>query len=356
MHSANDRRGPDVAGTLLQDRLALLDLGPQDLETARQLQERVIAPRLELIIAAFYDRLVAFEPFKEIMAQGFDVADLRKTQSAYLRSLGIDFHSAAYFESRVKVGVVHDRVGLPLSVYLCAYRLLQQLLIDAIHAEVSDPREQRQLADFVLKITALDMALAIEAYHGVRVLSLEESIEHLGAREREQRLRAQTDSLTGVASREHLFDALRRALERQVMDGVPLCLAIADLDHFKRVNDRHGHLAGDAVLRDVVARLRAGFRDFDLVGRFGGEEFAIVLERTGAEQALEICERVRQRVAATPVAAGALVVPVTVSFGVAQARPGDDVESLFARADHALYAAKQAGRNRVCSEVDAAGR
>lgn len=357
MHSADDCCEPDAADDFFLDgHFQLLDLDRSDLETAEQLQARVIGPRLEWIIARFYDRLTAFEPFQAVMAQGFDIAALRRTQSAYLRSLGIDFHTDAYRQARIRVGIVHDRVGLPLSIYLCAYRLLQQLLIDAVRAEVREPAQQQRLTDFILKITALDISLAIEAYHGVRVNSLQTSIEHLDAREREQRQRAQTDALTGVANREHLFDALRRALDHCAAEDAPLCLAIADLDHFKQVNDAHGHLAGDAVLRDVVARLSAGFRDFDLIGRYGGEEFAVVLQRTELAQAVEICERVRQRIAATPVTSGLLAVPVTVSFGVARARPGDDVESIFARADRALYAAKQGGRNRVCSEADAPGR
>lgn len=356
MHSVHDRRAPALVGTFLDQRRCLLDLSRADLATGLQLQEQVIGPRLELIIAAFYDRLVEFEPFQEIMAQGYDVASLRSTQSKYLRSLGVNFHQQTYMEQRIRVGVVHDRVGLPLSAYLCAYRLLQQLLIDAVRAEISDPKEQQRLSDFVLKITALDISLAIEAYHGIRVHSLEQSIQNLGAREREQRQRAETDALTGAANRESLFDALRSALDQQAVDGAPLCLAIADLDHFKRVNDQHGHLVGDGVLRDVVARLSAGFRGSDLVCRYGGEEFAVVLTHTDLSQALEICERVRERVAATPVAVGALTVQVTMSFGVAQSRPEDHVESLFARADRALYRAKETGRNRVCPEADAAGR
>lgn len=357
MHSANDYCHPEVSDqTHRDDRLKLLDLEARDHETARRLQDTVIVPRLELIIAAFYDRLLELSQFQEIMARGFDINALRHTQSDYLRTLGMQFDSAAYFHQRLRVGLVHDRVGVPLSLYQCVYRLLQQLLIDHVRAAVSDPKEQRVLSDFVLKITTLDMSLAVEAYHGVRMTSLEQSLEQLGAQERVQRRLAQTDSLTGVANRAYLFDALGGVLDSTAANPAPLCLAVADLDHFKLVNDRYGHLTGDAVLRDVVARLRAGFRDFDLVGRYGGEEFAIVLANTSLSQAVEICERVRQRVAGSPVSAGALRIPVTVSFGVAQARAGDGADAIFERADRALYAAKVAGRNRVCAQDDAAGR
>ena len=356
MHSANDYCHPEVTDqSHRDDRLELLDLGPKDHGIARRLQDTVIVPRLELIIAAFYDRLLEVAQFREIIAKGFDIHALRHTQSDYLRTLGIHFDSAAYFDQRLRVGLAHDRVGVPLSLYQCVYRLLQQLLIDHIRAAVSDPKEQHALSDFVLKITSLDMSLAVEAYHGVRMTTLEQSLEQLGAQERLQRRLAQTDSLTGVANRAHLFDVLTQALDGNTAGATPLCLAVADLDQFKQVNDRYGHLTGDAVLRDVVARLRAGFRDFDLVGRYGGEEFAIVLAHTSLSQALEICERVRRRVADSPVSAGALRIPITVSFGIAQARAGDGTEAIFERADRALYAAKVAGRNRVCAQDDAAG-
>lgn len=337
-------------------RLCLLDLSPRDRRTAQQLHKVVIGPRLESIIGAFYERLETINEFQAIMEDGHDRAALRHAQSNYLRTLGVNFDTEGYFEGRIRVGLAHERVGVPLSLYLCAFRFLQQLLLKNIRAAVGDADEQHRLADFVIKITALDLSLAVDAYHGARVTSLEASIAHLDAEERLQRQRAETDALTGVANREYTLNALNRALRQDGAASTSLCLAIADLDHFKRINDLYGHLSGDAVLRDVVARLRAGFRDFDLIGRYGGEEFAIMLTGARLPLALEICERVRRRVADSPVAVGSLSIPVTISFGVAEARPGDDAESLFERADRALYAAKQAGRDRVGSDSDVTGR
>lgn len=355
MHSAKDYSHPEVEDQQRRDRrLELLDLGPRDHAIAQRLHAAVIRPRLELIIAAFYDRLLDNQRFQEIMARGFDIATLRHAQSQYLLSLGIEFDSADYFDRRIRVGLVHDRVGVPLSLYQCAFRLLQQLLIDNIRAAIRDPKEQHRLSDFVLKITTLDMSLAIEAYHHVRMNTLEGSLQELGAQERIQRQRAQTDALTGLSSRARFLEVLARLLNGENAGAAPLCLAVADLDGFKQVNDRHGHLAGDAVLREVAARLRAGFRDFDLVARYGGEEFVIVLEGAAWERALDICERVRQRVAASPVAVSGLRLPITVSFGVAAARADDSVGTLFERADRAMYAAKAAGRNCVRSELDVA--
>jgi len=164
---------------------------------------------------------------------------------------------------------------------------------------------------------------------------------------------ARTDAKTGLLNagawqREAAVE-LARAREQ-----TPLAVAIADIDHFKAVNDTYGHLAGDAVLAAVAAAMRDLLRDCDLCGRFGGEEFALLLPRTTAAQALEITERIRQGISqlATP-RDGTAAIRVTISIGVAvpsQARR--TLDDLLAAADHALYQAKRSGRDRVVMYAD----
>ena len=154
---------------------------------------------------------------------------------------------------------------------------------------------------------------------------------------------ASTDALTGCANRGR-FDSVIGRLAADA-DG-PVSLLLVDIDHFKRVNDVHGHVVGDDVLRAVADALRLAARDTDLVARYGGEEFAIVMRNTRSAAAVEVAEWIRRRVA-TDVHR----VPVTVSIGVATAIPGSDgtgnAARLVSRADAALYAAKSAGRDRV---------
>jgi len=134
----------------------------------------------------------------------------------------------------------------------------------------------------------------------------------------------------------------------------PLAVAIADIDHFKTVNDTHGHLAGDAVLAAVSAAIRDLLRDRDLCGRFGGEEFTLLLPRTTAAQALEITERIRQGISQLAIPRdGTAAIRVTISIGIAvpsQAR--HTLDDLLAAADHALYQAKHSGRDRVVMYAD----
>jgi diguanylate cyclase (GGDEF)-like protein len=121
-----------------------------------------------------------------------------------------------------------------------------------------------------------------------------------------------------------------------------------DLDHFKSINDRHGHLVGDEVLQAVAAKLRNSVRAIDYVARYGGEEFVVVLVESPLGEALETAERIRATVEATRFKAGGALITVTVSLGVTHSRQGDDGPGkMLMRADHALYEAKGAGRNQV---------
>lgn len=159
-------------------------------------------------------------------------------------------------------------------------------------------------------------------------------------------LAASTDSLTGALNHAAFMAHLDRSLAH--LTSSHLALIMVDIDHFKRVNDRHGHLAGDRVLVDLHKRLRALVRDHDVIGRLGGDEMAILLDGTAEELALSIAEAIRVAVSGGPVAlAGADQLAISVSCGVAQAYPGIGREELMRRADEALYQAKGGGRDRV---------
>ncbi|WP_435203898.1 diguanylate cyclase [Qipengyuania sp. 902] len=159
---------------------------------------------------------------------------------------------------------------------------------------------------------------------------------------------AATDALTGLPNRRSFMESLGRALDRAQIDSSrKLCVAIFDIDHFKRVNDRFGHPAGDEVIREVGVRAHDSLRTRDLVGRIGGEEFAIVLPKADIEGAKTVCERLRLAIDGKPVRHGDAIIPFTISVGVAEFQSGDDIDHIMARADEALYEAKTGGRNQV---------
>jgi len=172
--------------------------------------------------------------------------------------------------------------------------------------------------------------------------------------ERELQRLAAFDPLTEVLNRRAFMEFARRELSRARRSQEPCTLLMLDLDHFKRVNDEHGHAVGDRVLVECAAALRAALRAADLIGRYGGEEFCVLLPRTGLEEALETAERLRAAVAARPL--GGLERSLTVSIGAAPCATQDplSLDAAFARADEALYRAKARGRDRVVASVPGA--
>lgn len=166
------------------------------------------------------------------------------------------------------------------------------------------------------------------------------------------KFQATHDSLTGLLNRPAVLDILRREMQRGLRERTPVGLVIADLDHFKRVNDTYGHMAGDAVLVEAAKRMGSSVRAYDSVGRFGGEEFLIVLPGCDANATYQQAERIRASIANEPVTAPEGSIAVTVSMGAASSAAEADMDALLRAADTALYAAKRAGRNRVERAVE----
>jgi diguanylate cyclase (GGDEF)-like protein len=163
------------------------------------------------------------------------------------------------------------------------------------------------------------------------------------------RVQATRDSLTNLWNRHAIFEILGRELARAHRDERPLGILIGDLDKFKNINDAYGHVAGDAVLREIASRMLSAVRPYDAVGRYGGEEFLIILPGCPGEAALQSAERLREAIQAAPVSVPSVGdLAVTVSFGVTSLLPGSHAnpEPVVRLADQALYRAKQQGRNR----------
>ncbi|HEX5047233.1 MAG TPA: GGDEF domain-containing protein [Gammaproteobacteria bacterium] len=154
-----------------------------------------------------------------------------------------------------------------------------------------------------------------------------------------------TDPLTGLGNRRWMKDMFDRELTRARRGGQPVCLMMIDIDNFKLFNDHYGHIAGDRVLLAVAEALRDRLRPTDLIARFGGDEFAVLLPSLDVTQARLAGERLRQRI--VELSPPSLSTAVTISVGVSGSAPGDDVGALVQRADEAMYAAKTRGRNRI---------
>lgn len=186
------------------------------------------------------------------------------------------------------------------------------------------------------------------AFALMSVAALRRAFAREAAYRDELRILAGTDELTGIANRRELLSGLSREIAASLRTDRPLAFALVDIDHFKRVNDAYGHPAGDEVIRKVARAALAAVRGCDLVGRIGGEEFAIVLPGAGVAQAYEICERLRQRIQSDLIELPeGKSISVSISSGVSRLIKGESADELVARADAALYEAKQGGRDQV---------
>ncbi|WP_369975259.1 diguanylate cyclase [Xanthomonas bundabergensis] len=205
------------------------------------------------------------------------------------------------------------------------------IAIAALHWRERRLRQrQRELADLV----------------ALRTQELEHDKRELEIARAALAVKASHDSLTGLLNRAGILDALVAQMQHCQADGQPLAVAMIDLDHFKRINDEHGHLIGDAVLIEVARRLNANLRGSDLIGRYGGEELLGVLPGLPVPSDARL-QKLRVAIAGHPLRIGKQCLAVTASIGVAWHLPGESLQQLLARADQALYRAKHLGRNRV---------
>jgi diguanylate cyclase len=217
-------------------------------------------------------------------------------------------------------------------------------------------------ADELRRATAILNSATAQA--GERLAALEQlfsasvaRIDHLKRKLAEARQAATSDALTGLANRRMFDAALAQAVRRSQTEGGALSLLLLDIDHFKRFNDTHGHLLGDSALRLVAGVLRSHIKGRDTAARYGGEEFAIILPGADLAGAVSVAEQIRQTLERRPVlnrSSGQRLGCITCSIGVAQYRPDEAIDALCARADRALYRAKDDGRNRVRTETGGA--
>ncbi len=222
----------------------------------------------------------------------------------------------------------------PMKTFMGAPIIARGRVIGSLYLTEKADAQQFTAEDENLVVgLAADAAIAIENAH------LFEEVQRL----------AITDGLTGLYNRRHFLELAGREFERSRRYDRPLSAILLDIDHFKRVNDTHGHAVGDEVLQALAARFRENVRDIDLLTRYGGEEFAVLLPESDLAAARQAAERLRQSVAETPIETAAGPLSVTISLGVALVAPDcQDPATLLRLADEALYKAKNAGRNRVC--------
>ncbi|MGJ3524169.1 sensor domain-containing diguanylate cyclase [Nitratidesulfovibrio sp. D1] len=297
-----------------------------------------------------------------------DVTQRRAAEAARQRS---EAHYRLLFEAAADAIFLHDTEGRFLDVNEVACRRLgytRRELLDMTPHELDAVEFAEQVGERIQRLRE-EGSLTFESAHRTRngtvlpveihaklldfdgrpvVLSIARDITDRKRLEQALMREATTDPLTGIRNRRQFFVDAEREMGRATRYGRPLTVLMLDLDRFKRINDRFGHHAGDAVLLGCVQACQQSLRDTDILGRLGGEEFAAVLLETDLDDALAAAERLRRAVEEMAVPFGGQTLRCTVSIGMALRGPGDAaLDDILRRADSALYSAKEAGRNRV---------
>ena len=219
------------------------------------------------------------------------------------------------------------------------------ILLTARHSQADIVAAQDAEADEFLTKPFDTLELRGRLLAGERILNLQEKLVQAHDAMQHQ---ASHDHLTGLWNRRMILQQLDREVQRSARDRSELAVILADIDHFKLINDTYGHAAGDTVLQQVAGRLRSAVRNSEYLSRYGGEEFLIVLPGCTAERAMSVAERARASIAADPVLAGGQPISLRISLGVASTvEAGVDLAALIATADAALYQAKAGGRDQV---------
>ncbi len=281
-----------------------------------------LVPRNRLTFQKPHLLFVAFVyvPFLYFQAAGYD-------GTALLFSLLAVFLLGIVFTGKARILIIALNLLEYLVCILASYRYPQTV--------TPHGSPQAELLDLLVALTLTFIGLSIMTVFISRVFEdnskalLELSIH---------------DELTGVYNRRYLTEFLQRELEAAKQTNGSVYLLMLDIDHFKRINDSYGHRIGDRVLTACVRAMQSALSERDMLARYGGDEFAVVLHAQTPESALEVAERARRVVEATRFESGVLV---TVSIGIERSRAGDSIEDLLTRADHCMYQAKQNGRNQV---------
>lgn len=328
----------------IMDRKALLRFTDAD---ARALGgfRATISGLVDAVVEEFYAHQVTIPEIAAIIGDRETLGRLCTAMRDYVLRLFDGSYDADYVNARLRIGKVHARIGVSPKLYVSSLHSLETITRDHARRAGATP----VLLDALRKLFMFDLQLVFDTY----ILGLVSEVElardqvaayagileeKVAARTAEISLMARTDELTGLWNRREFFDRLRRETERAVHQRTNLALVFLDINDFKLYNDGLGHIAGDRIIADVGAALKASIRETDFAFRYGGDEFCLLLPGADEDDAHERCEGLM----------AALPEQITLSYGVAlyALSDGRDLDAFIGRADRAMYAAKATYRGR----------
>ncbi|MCB1537399.1 MAG: GGDEF domain-containing protein [Rhodospirillales bacterium] len=332
-------------------RKYLLDFTDDDVGFLLQMKEPMSAAAEELV-EEYYTSLTANPEVKLVIGDSETLERLKQAMRRYVVELFSGFYDLEYVNKRLRIGRVHKRIGVAARLYLSAVNLLESLICQQIATFPESPAGSKLCQDrthALHKLMLFDMQLVFDTYISsleAEVVSARQDLER-HARAAEENFNARTqrlqqlsthDSLTGLLNQQAFFEALHREILVAERNAWPMALIFLDLNGFKAVNDTHGHLEGDRILKQVGNAICETFREVDYCVRYGGDEFAIVMPKALCEQACEACRRLIMRFEDAGNTRG-----ISFSIGIMQTGPAEfhDSETLVRNADALMYRAKE---------------
>ncbi len=298
--------------------------------------EKVLADSIDLAVKATVSGHQDFEVYlKSLNSQLGDIQSFLTESRSYQKEAKA---SADKLDQTLRDDVAQMEISLNSSEDLEQLKCSVREQLSGIVSAVDQYREEQtdREAKAEARLTALNE----------RIDEMERKSADVQKKLEEQKLLAALDPLTGLPNRGGYDEKVKQLLGKEAARYAPMTMVVCDIDHFKSVNDDYGHLAGDNVLRIIAKILRGGVKDADFVGRYGGEEFVMMLPNTKAADAKNVLDKLRRVIQQSPFNFKGNPLRVTASFGIAEANPSEAAEDLFARADKVLYRAKEEGRNR----------
>ncbi|MDN3920262.1 GGDEF domain-containing protein [Roseateles violae] len=337
----------------IQRRKELLDFTARDAQLLRACRD-FIEDEVDETVATFYAHQTGVEEISLIIGDVDTLTRLRQAMTQYVRDLFSGEYGAAYVNNRLRIGLVHKRIGVAPKYYLSAMRVLKSLLMDVIDKRLGEDAACGETKRALDKLLYLDNEFVFDTYIRSLLAELESARdraelhalkleEKVAERTRELEELARKDPLTGLFNQRHFTEALTREFARARRKAEPLALLYIDLDDFKSINDRDGHLVGDEVLKRVATLISSQCRSYDVGCRSGGDEFCILLPGTSGAGARELAQRMLDQLAAGGD-------PTALSIGIAVAGPVHwpaTAAALIDAADQAMYAAKGHGGSRL---------
>jgi len=318
----------------IKKRIRLLELSEKDASTSTLMQQIVIEPNAAPIINKFYTFLGNHKEFISYLSSDDIISRLKKTQLLYLNTLGMGFSEPEYFDLRLRIGVAHHRIGMPLNLYICAYSKLLSLILEQIPSEFEE-KVVKSLQVFATKIVNLDISLAIDSYVESNIEQLETSIDNLEKKAKKLKRQSEIDPLTNIANRMTILGYLRHKMQKAKEKRTSLCLIMLDINDLDKVNNSFGHLIGDLLLKSTLEKINHMLESKDKIGRYGGDEFLIVTSRN-LDQARSLSNSILDEIAHNAFKIGEHQLNISLAYGITEFKADDAVPTILNRVDKEL--------------------